>query len=392
MRLLFAETEPTYCKISGMNNINYLTIMCIGYVILTLIALIPIVTKSNSIVVPYVFISLTELFTLYLLYYRFHNSTNKIITICFFVLLCISNIAILNIHPITFSVFVTIIYIWAFKDIFLYFSDGTFTTMFVLSLTIFAIVCFSFVVNKKDRESDKYKIKLQNQTNQMQEIIDNKTKELSEELYHEKNIEEHILLTLAEICETRDTESGLHNKRTALYVNIIAKELQKKYTNITDEFVDLITQAAPLHDFGKIAISDVILNKPAKLTLNEFEQIKLHTIKGYDMIDKVFGSIYDDKIVLIAKNIAYYHHEKWDGSGYPQGLKGDTIPLEARIMAVADVFDALISKRCYKEAFDVDEAFRIIYSEKGKHFDPHIVDAFMNQQKEIMDITTIFKD
>ena len=142
-------------------------------------------------------------------------------------------------------------------------------------------------------------------------------------------------------------------------------------------------KAAPMHDVGKIAISDAILNAPRKLTKEEFEFIKMHTVEGDKAIQNIFSGIETAEYITVAREIALSHHEKWDGSGYPNKLKGNQIPLSARIMAIADVFDALVSKRCYKDAMTYDEAFQIIKDGAGSHFDSSLVDVFLSMRQRI---------
>lgn len=186
---------------------------------------------------------------------------------------------------------------------------------------------------------------------------------------------------MADLVESRDGETGQHVKNTAHYVEILAKKMSEDDTYkdiLTPDYIALLKRFAPLHDIGKIVISDTILLKPGKLTLEEFEKMKLHTVEGGHIIDNILGDIETPENVAIAKNIATCHHEKWDGSGYPAGLSGTDIPLEARIMAVADVFDALISKRCYKKAFTIQSAYDIITDSIGTQFDPAVANAFLS--------------
>ena len=158
----------------------------------------------------------------------------------------------------------------------------------------------------------------------------------------------------------------------------------EKYENsLNDGFLENIVKAAPLHDVGKIVVPDSILQKPGRLTKEEFETIKKHTTEGKNVIKNVLGDVENNDFLEIASNIAYYHHEKYDGSGYPEHLSGTDIPLEGRIMAVADVFDALVSKRIYKDAMGIDEAYNIIKEESGHHFDPDIAEAFLKQKETI---------
>ncbi|PWL01168.1 HD-GYP domain-containing protein [Hallerella porci] len=193
----------------------------------------------------------------------------------------------------------------------------------------------------------------------------------------------NIITTLSNLVETRDETTGGHVQRTANYAKIIARQLQKDGVEkeIDDKFVDTIYVAAPLHDIGKIRVSDMILNKPGKLTVEEFDQMKLHSVFGRDMLAAASKNLGDSDYLQMAKEIAYSHHEWWDGSrGYPEKLKGKEIPLSARIMAVADVFDALVSVRPYKNAFSLNEAMKIIAGESGTHFDPDVVNAFLKNR------------
>ncbi len=191
---------------------------------------------------------------------------------------------------------------------------------------------------------------------------------------------------MAGLVESRDGETGLHVKNTAYYVEIIARKMaeSEKYKEILiPEYIDLLKRFSPLHDIGKIVVSDTILLKPGRLSEEEFEKMKLHTVEGGSIIESILGDIETPENVKIARDIAACHHEKWDGSGYPSGLSGTDIPLPARIMSVADVFDALISKRCYKKAFPVETAFEMISEARGTQFDPDVVAAFLELRPEI---------
>ena len=204
-----------------------------------------------------------------------------------------------------------------------------------------------------------------------------------------------LVLVLADMVENRDGSTGDHVRKTAAYVNITAKKMKELgyyKDKLTDQFIDDITRSAPLHDIGKIAIPDAVLNAPRKLTDKEFEIMKTHAARGRKVIEQVIASIPDADYLEEAKNVAGYHHEKWNGKGYPEGLAGEDIPLAARIMAVADVFDALVSKRCYKESFDYSKAFNIIREDAGSHFDPLVVDAFLKAEEDVLEIAERFKE
>ncbi|MBQ7499558.1 MAG: HD domain-containing protein [Clostridia bacterium] len=201
-----------------------------------------------------------------------------------------------------------------------------------------------------------------------------------------------LIIVLADIVESRDKCTGDHIKKTAAYTRVIMDQLRKEgiYTDeLTDDFVEDVVSSAPLHDVGKIQVPDAILCKPGKLTDEEFEKIKTHTTAGLEVISQAMKTVSDDNHYLReAKNLAGYHHEKWNGTGYPNGLKGEEIPLSARIMAVADVFDALVSRRSYKEPFPIEKALDIIREGSGSHFDPSIAKAFLDAEDKVREIAS----
>lgn len=204
-----------------------------------------------------------------------------------------------------------------------------------------------------------------------------------------KESRDRILVGMADLVENRDLNTGGHINRTSSVVEILTKTLRKEkaYKDIlTNEYCEYIVKTAPMHDLGKIAIPDSILNKPERLTSEEFDTyIKKHPQKSYEIVDSILGGLYDKKLLEVAKNVALYHHEKYDGSGYPEGLKGEEIPLEARLMAIADVYDALVSERCYKEAISHEEAYKIIRASMGTHFDPRLWTCFEKSFPKIVD-------
>lgn len=214
--------------------------------------------------------------------------------------------------------------------------------------------------------------------------------EVAEEAEKRNQLQSAVIDELATVIETRDVGTGEHVKRTKKYVNILCHALAKstKYQDIlTDESIERITSAAALHDIGKIAVSDTILLKPGRLTPEEFDKMKVHTTKGGEMVKKFFEVFNEENFFEDAYAIAMYHHEKWDGTGYPEGLKHEDIPLCARIMAIADVFDALVSKRVYKDAFPIEEAFDIIVQEGGSHFDPELIEVLKSIKDQFIEAT-----
>jgi putative two-component system response regulator len=204
-----------------------------------------------------------------------------------------------------------------------------------------------------------------------------------------------VTFSMGALAEARDNETGYHLQRTRLYVKSIAEKMSsnEQYSkNLTPKMIDLIVRAAPLHDIGKIGVPDSILMKNGKLTEEEQVTMSKHALFGKQALENAEKNIGHTPYLEVAKQIAYCHHEKWDGSGYPEGLTGEEIPLSARIMAIADVYDALISKRHYKEAMRHEEAVSLIGESRGTHFDPAVFDAFMQVSDEFRDIAERFKD
>ncbi|SFV62565.1 Response regulator [hydrothermal vent metagenome] len=192
------------------------------------------------------------------------------------------------------------------------------------------------------------------------------------------------------VANTHDAETGEHIIRTKKYVKILAKQLYLKnlYSNfITPHTIELIYEAAPLHDIGKVGISDAILKKPGKFTPEEYSEMKKHSRLGADIIKESLENYESNPLLELAYNVALYHHERWDGKGYPQQLRGDEIPIEAQLMSIADVYDALISKRRYKDSFTYEKAESIIISERGKAFNPILVDIFIEQKEKFKQIS-----
>ena len=195
-----------------------------------------------------------------------------------------------------------------------------------------------------------------------------------------------MVMGFATLVENRDDNTGGHIRRTSAYVELLAKELEKnrKYSRIlTADYIENLRLAAPMHDVGKIAIPDAILLKPGRLEKEEFEIMKSHSERGSEIIKKTFGKTSSIEFTKMAYEVARYHHEKWNGKGYPEGLSGDAIPLSARIMAIADVFDAISAKRCYRDAMPLEKCFAIISEGRGVDFDPVLTDIFLNAKEKV---------
>jgi putative two-component system response regulator len=195
-----------------------------------------------------------------------------------------------------------------------------------------------------------------------------------------KRLQDGIMTVLSDVIEERDKDTGGHNDRTSAYVKLLIKAMEERGV-YADEIrgwnLELVASSARLHDTGKIHILDAILNKPGKLNYEEFEQMKSHTIEGARIISRIIKQTNEEDFLYNAKLFAEYHHERWDGTGYPHGLKETDIPLQGRIMAIVDVYDALVSKRPYKEPVPEEEAVNIIAMNAGKQFDPKIVQVFL---------------
>lgn len=210
-----------------------------------------------------------------------------------------------------------------------------------------------------------------------------------------ENLKNIIIEAMGNLAEYRDNETGEHIKRTQMYIKLMCQYMIKNeiYQSVIDEeYIKLLIKSAPLHDIGKIAISDSVLLKPGKLNEQEFEIMKKHTLLGEKIIDKLLEKTGPTTFLEVAKEIAGKHHEKWDGSGYPYGLSKHNIPLCARIMAIVDVYDALVSKRVYKDAFPHEQALEIIRDSSGTHFEPILVMVFLAIEKEFNIVQIKFKD
>lgn len=221
-------------------------------------------------------------------------------------------------------------------------------------------------------------------------------KQVLKRSYELDRMQDAVVFALASLAETRDPETGNHLLRTQHYVKLLAETLadKAKYCDyLTPQMIDTYFKAAPLHDIGKVGIIDSILLKPGKLTDEEFEVMKGHAALGLQALEKAEQlSGAQNELISVAKEIAYGHHEKWDGSGYPNGYSGEAIPLSARLMALADVYDALRCRRVYKEPMSHEEAKAIIIPGSGKHFDPEVIDAFIEQEALFIKIANEFGD
>ncbi len=223
-------------------------------------------------------------------------------------------------------------------------------------------------------------------------ILEQRVRERTEELSRTQDV---AIYCMASLAETRDAETGMHIMRTQRYVKTLAMYLKDREgfrEYLTDETIELLFKTAPLHDIGKVGVPDHILLKPGKLDADEWEEMKNHAAMGHCALMRAEQAFGTTAFVSMAKEIALTHHEKWDGSGYPRGLKGDGIPICGRLMALADVYDALISARVYKAAMPHEKAVEIIEAGSGTHFDPAVVDAFRGSKETFKAIATEYAD
>jgi putative two-component system response regulator len=206
-----------------------------------------------------------------------------------------------------------------------------------------------------------------------------------------KSLQSSTILGMAAMIESRDNSTGGHINRTTACCALFIEHLRTiNDYNQSENYWDAVVNSAPLHDLGKIGVSDAILKKASGLKPWEYDEMKTHAAKGAEIVSKVLVDVDDKEFVRVATNVAHYHHEKYDGSGYPDHLRGEQIPFEARIMALVDVFDALVSQRYYKEPMSYDDAFKIIHDERGSHFDPHLSKIFISLKPEIISLYESF--
>lgn len=234
----------------------------------------------------------------------------------------------------------------------------------------------------------KNQLELKRYRDHLEALVEERTRELA-------LTQEVTIYSLSSLVETRDPETGGHILRTQRYVKILAERLKThpKFKNLlNDQVIDILFKSSPLHDIGKVGIPDNILMKPGKLTDEEFQEMKKHTTYGRDALRVAALKLGTNSFMHCAQEIAYSHHEKWDGSGYPEGLKEDQIPVSGRLMAIADVYDALVSRRVYKPPFSHKKAVSIIKERRGKRFDPDMVDAFLAIESDIWNIAMELAD
>lgn len=252
------------------------------------------------------------------------------------------------------------------------------------------ILKFSITEFKYSKKKSGYIIEITNDTKRAEYInkINNYNETLAKEVEAKtkniRDIQYRVTLSMANLIETRDDNTGGHVKRTSDIIEYILNSAKKLHVyEMDDDFYNYVKRSAPMHDLGKISISNDILNKPGRFTPEEFEIMKTHSAMGESYVRVILEGVENERFVTIARNVARYHHEKYGGGGYPDNLKGDEIPLEARLMALADVYDALVSKRVYKERMSFSKASEIIYESMGPHFDPKLKIVFDDCREQL---------
>ncbi|ABK45563.1 response regulator receiver modulated metal dependent phosphohydrolase [Magnetococcus marinus MC-1] len=231
-------------------------------------------------------------------------------------------------------------------------------------------------------------LELKSHRDRLEELVVNRTRELL-------RTQDVTINALASLAETRDPETGGHIKRTQHYVRLLAEQLidHPDFMELQEPgMINLLYKSSPLHDVGKVGVPDHILLKPDTLTREEFEEMKRHADYGWKALDGAMRELGDNSFLRVAAEISYTHHEKWDGSGYPRGLAGREIPVSGRLMALADVYDALICRRVYKPPFTHEQATEIILQGRGQHFDPNVVDAFLRLQHPFQELAQQYAD
>ncbi|MDR2573488.1 MAG: response regulator [Desulfovibrio sp.] len=231
-------------------------------------------------------------------------------------------------------------------------------------------------------------VELKRHRDHLNELVKERTRQLA-------LTQEATIHSMANLAEWRDPETGAHIKRTQSYVRSLAQHLSRlpRYApELTPEFLDMLYLSAPLHDVGKVAIPDAVLHKPGRLTEEEFEVMKTHTTRGRDVLASTEEFLGQNSFLNMSQDIAYCHHERWDGKGYPRGIGKEEIPLSARLMSLADVYDALRSKRVYKPGMSHEETAGIIFEGKGTQFDPALIDAFDELQPEFQNIAARYAE
>lgn len=382
--LILICVKPELRYDSGMDNLPKLIISVIAGIIGVILNIIPIKNQKVYVIERRISRFYMSMIFISLFIYEIIMSNAKADGMLVYLMYCILALTVLHVNPIVYTAQTIIVLICTSGLIAEYFNSlGTMFSYVGLLAGSIVIAFYQNICKHENLHSGK---KLSVKKQQLEYELELKQNELLYNIQKQIGMQEDVILAIANLVENRDMDTGSHIKATAYYAKLIADGALEAglYSDILDDdFTYLIEKAAPMHDLGKIAISDAILKAPRRLTDDEFEIMKTHTIKGSDAIRNIYTGLETDEFIDCASNIAKYHHERWDGKGYPENLSGYNIPLEARIMAIADVFDALVSKRCYKDAYPLSEAFNEIIDNAGTQFDPALVGIFVKYRVRI---------
>ena len=376
--------DPEFRFISGFDCILLCSTSSVLSAIGVFLCLIPI--KNNKIYIKerkFTRVYLSALF-LYMCGYDFIFSNVKINSMFMYITYSVIVIMLLHMNPIIYAIQTAIVILLTTRTILTYFDSiaVTLSFVFLLLLTMFISFYSNFFIHVRLNTHQK----LQDDRQSLEQELMQNQRELFDRANDQIFMQENIINAIAELVENRDSDTGTHIKSTAFYAKLIADGaiVENLYPDIIDEdFAYLIEKAAPMHDLGKISVPDAILKAPRRLTDAEFQIMKQHTLEGFRIINHIYVGLETPEYIQCASNIAKYHHERWDGKGYPCGLSKTDIPVEARIMAIADVFDALVNRRCYKDAYPISDAFNMIEQGAGTQFDPDFVRIFIMYKDRI---------
>ena len=341
--------------------------------------------RERDIIVARVIVICTAIFFGLLTVYEaftFDNPHN-VIAVC--VIIFIAVLFLVEVNPILYISIEFILITINLPTLYNVYNNASMIVNSYLFLITTGFASYSFQTKELNR------LKYLKELKEYTKVIESKVKE---ETIKRTQLQDDIIFSMADLVENRDIDTGEHIKRTSLYVELIAEKAREMgfYTDeIDNDFIEYLKKAMPLHDIGKIVIPDSILKAPRKLTKEEFEIMKTHASKGAEIIETLFANLEEEDYISYASNIAKFHHEWWNGKGYPCNYKHENIPLVARIAAIADVFDALVSSRCYKSAYTVEDALKLMKAEKGTHFDPKLFDAFVAAMPDIMKVAELNK-
>lgn len=387
----FVLVRPEHRYDSGLDNMPKLIAYTIAGFVGFVISSVPMGSEKAFLVKCRLARAYMGLLFLSLACYSFLMTDAKADAIFTYLIYCFTLVSLLHVNPIAYAAQTAAYLIITAPIIRNYFDSlgAMFSYIGLMFGTVFLVFYGNVSVRRKLAHNDRL---IERDRKLKAELAEKQLEAAHDQLA----LQENIILAIADLVENRDLDTGTHIKATAYYAKLIADGCIANgvYPEIIDEdFAYLIEKAAPMHDLGKISVPDAILKAPRRLTDQEFEIMKRHTENGAELIESIYDGIESEEYIRMASNIAKYHHERWDGSGYLSGTAGTDIPLEARIMAIADVFDALTSKRCYKEAFPISEAFEEISKGSGTQFDPALVDVFLHYKSRIVDmIVSGFED